>query len=714
MAARTGTTLGRRSDASQAARDKHTRLLSWFEQEMRRQSMNRFQMSLDEDYYDSEQWQIDEAAAVRARGQNPVVYNEVKPTIDWLIGVERRTRTDFQVINVHEDSTEADADAKNKTKLLKYLAAANRVEFRRSQAADDCFKAGLGWIEVGVSPDPEDEPIYVRAESWRNMLYDSLGVERDLADSRYVFRFRIIDLDIAQAFFPDKKDELQAACIGRDEDRYLEWWNGRPIEEMDAATPLPGKWSMYDSDAWGKNQRERVMLIEAWYKDPTTESRGGTSAIDRVRMQMRCTILTDKNIIMDVPSPYRHNKFPFVPYWCYRRKKDGAPYSPVRPVRGPQDALNKRMSKALFVMSTNQVLAEKSAFDPKVMTAEEARDEMQAPDGFVLLNEGGLKKIEINRDNDVAQGHLQLAEADRLIIRNSTGISSENLARDTNITAGVALEKKAEQGSQLTAEIFDNLLFARQLEGELSVSLIEQFYNEPKVFSINGERKKRDYVKINQPGPNGERLNDITKRKAQFVIGEQAWKQSLQRAAFESMMQLLQKLATAAPQVVLALLDVVFELSDVENKQLVLERIRSVTGQRDPDEPMTPEQEQAAQQQQAIMNKKVQAEMAQLDAQIKEAIGKGESLDASALKTRIEALYVAMQAAQVVTGMPGAAPVADELLASVGFDDRHPGAQAPPPVPRPVIPQSPNPLLGDGAAAGIETPTADGIRQQEV
>jgi hypothetical protein len=146
----------------------------------------------------------------------------------------------------------------------------------------------------------------------------------------------------------------------------------------------------------------------------------------------------------------------------------------------------------------------------------------------------------------------------------------------------------------------------------------------------------------------------------------------------------------------------------------VLERIRSVTGQRDPDEPMTPEQEAQAQQQQAIANKQMQAQMAQLDAQIKEAIGKGESLDASALKTRIEALYVAMQAAQVVTGMPGAAPVADELLASVGFDDRHPGAQPPPPVPRPVIPQSPNPLLGDGAAAGIETPTADGIRQQEV
>jgi len=544
------------------------------------------------------------------------------------------------------------------------------------------------------------------------MLYDSLGPRRDLEDSRYLFRFRMVDLDIAIAYFPDKEQQLRASCVSRDSDHYMEWWNGRPMDELQGFTPMPGKFQMYDSDSWLNNTRERVMLIEAWYKEPTKETRGGTSSIDRLRMTMQCTILTEKHILLDVASPYKHNKYPFVPLWCYRRKKDNAPYSPIRPVRGPQDALNKRMSKALHVLSTNQVIAEVGAFSNESMTAQEVRDELRAPDGFAVVAKDGLAKIKTNRENDVAQGHLQLAQVDQAMIRNASGISSENLGRDTNITAGVALKAKAEQGGQLTAEIFDNLLFARQLEGELTLSLIEQFYTEAKVFSVAGERAKRDYTKINQPNPDvpGEVLNDITKRKTQFIIGEQAWKQSLQEAAFESMMALLAQLAPSSPQIVINLLDVVVELADLPNKRLILQRIRQVTGMTDPDEPPTPEAQQAKAQQDAIAAKQAEAQMAQLDAEIAKAQATGKNLDAKSLETIAKAVYVTMQAAQVVTSTPHVTPVADELLKSFGFKDQNGGVIAPQPMqPEPMqqqMPQAiPSPQMGDGAATGIETPT---------
>lgn len=716
--ARAEATTGKKNlPATKTELELHSRLMSWFHQEMSRQAHNRYQMSLDEDYYDSMQWLPEEEAELKSRGQNPTVYNEIKPTIDWLIGMERRTRTDFNIISMHDESPEADEDAKNKTKLLKYIAEANRLEFERSSAADDTFKAGLGWIEVGISPDPEEEPIYVRSESWRNMLYDSLGPRRDLDDSRYLYRFRMVDLDIAIAYFPDKERQLRASCVSRDSDYYMEWWNNKPIDELQSYSALPGKFNMYDSDAWLNNNRERVMLIEAWHKEPTKESRGGTSTVDRIRMKMRCTIMTEKHVVLDVDSPYKHNKYPFVPCWAYRRKKDNAPYGPIRPVRGPQDALNKRMSKALFVLSTNQVIAEAGAFDATSMSPEEARDEVRAPDGFVILAKGGLDKFKVTRENDVAQGHLQLAQADQAIIRNASGISSESLNRDTNITAGVALKQKAEQGGQLTAELFDNLLFARQLEGELTLSLIEQYYTEPKIFSVTGERNKRDYTKINQPDPAnpGKKLNDITARKSQFIIGEQAWKQSLQQAAFESLMELLTNLAPTAPQIVMGLLDTVFELADIPNKRVILQRIRTITGQTDPDEPMTPEQQLAQQQQKAVAQKQMEAQMAQLDADIQKAKATGANLDAKSLETTLKALYVAMQAAQVIGQMPTITPVADELLKSAGFVDKNGGQVIAQPDPGPAggpVPPLPNPMLGDGAATGIETPVgADNVQQ---
>jgi hypothetical protein len=692
-------------------RDQHDKLMSWFRQEMNRQAHNRYQMAMDEDYYDTIQYLPNEVAELNARGQAATVYNEVKSTVDFLIGLERRTRTDFNIIAMHDDSLEADEDAKTKTKLLKYFAEVNRAEFERSQTADDKFKAGLGWTEVGINPDPEDALIYIRSESWRNMLYDSLGTRRDLDDARYLFRFRMVDLDIATAYFPDKKAQLKASCVSSDSEKYMEYWNNQPTEPTYGSMPV-GKYNMYDSESWTNNTRERVMLIECWHKKPTKETRGGTSAIDRIKMTMHCTIMTEKYTILDVPSPYKHNKFPFVPNWAYRRKKDNAPYGPIRPIRGPQDALNKRMSKALFILSTNQIIAEADAFDKEVMSVREVRDELRAPDGFAVLARGGINKIKQNRENDVAQGHLQLAEADRAMIRNGSGISSESLNRDTNITSGIALKQKAEQGSQLTAELFDNSLLARQLEGELTLSLIEQFCDSPMIFSITGDRNKRDYIRVNQPDPANPdlKLNDITARKAQFIIGEQPWKQSLQQAAFEDLMQLLTTLAPSSPQIVLGLLDSVFELADIPNKRVILQRIRTITGMTDPDEPMTQEEQSAMAEKKALAQKQMEAQMAQLDADIQKARSTGANLDAKSLETTLKALYVAMQAAQVIGQMPTITPVADELLKSAGFVDKNGGsASAQPamtaPTPTEPVPAEPiePPMLADGAQAGIET-----------
>lgn len=201
----------------------------------------------------------------------------------------------------------------------------------------------------------------------------------------------------------------------------------------------------------------------------------------------------------------------------------------------------------------------------------------------------------------------------------------------------------------------------------------------------------------------------MTARKAQFVIGEQAWKQSLQQAAFESVMQLLTQLAPTAPQVVAALLDTVFEMADIPNKQMVLQRIRQATGMQDPDEKPTPEQQQAKQQQEALAQAQQEAQMAQLKADIQKSNAQGEQLDADRLKKIIESVYMAMQASQVITAQPGVTPVADELLKSAGFVDRNPGMPQVPmqePAVQEQQEQMPqHPMQAVGAMQGIETQT---------
>lgn len=728
---------------TRAEREEEQRLLDklkgWRDQEIARQSTNRFQMALDEDFYDGMQWDLTDARALLERGQNPVVYNEVKPTCDWLIGTERRTRIDHKVTPTTRGKA-ANDDATNKSKLLKYLSEVNRSEFTRSQAFDDAIKAGLGWVEVGVRADPEEEPIYDRSESWRNVLYDSLGTALDLSDSRYLFRMRWLDLDIAQAYFPESKDLLEQSAETNPDNRGVDWWFGRRLSELDpdeSGLILNSRFEQFDASAWMFNARDRVQCYEAWWYAPSTETTGvGSNVYDRVRMRMRCTVFTDAGILWSDWSPYRHNRFPLIPVWCYRRKRDGAPYGIIRNIRGPQESLNKRMSKSLHILSTNRIHAESDAIDHEEMDEDEIREEAAAPDGFVKWAPGALKdrKVLFQTDRELAQGHLALADRDRVAIREVGGVTSESLGRDSNLVSGVALKAKADQGSTVTAQPFDNLRLARQLEGEIKLSLIEQYYTEPKEFRITGERNKHDFVAINQRDPvTGQVLNDVTAMKASFVIDEQDYRESLMQAMFEQLMDMLGKIAAVDPMFSRNTIDLVMEYAPVPMKDALIKRIRDITGQMDPDEELTPEKQAEKQMakdaERAAQTVQIEAAKAKVDdmkasaglkqAQAGKTVAEIEKLDAERITKLLEGIYAALQAAQVVAQVPGAAPVGDELLRSAGFKDQAgtgagieaPAAAAQPPVGQPMPDSGMPPNQQTGRMAGIETPdVGDNLR----
>jgi hypothetical protein len=249
---------------------------------------------------------------------------------------------------------------------------------------------------------------------------------------------------------------------------------------------------------------------------------------------------------------------------------------------------------------------------------------------------------------------------------------------------------------------------------------------KPLVVSVPGERKQSEMLEINKPMDDGTVLNDITARQSRFVVGEQAWKQNLGMAAFESMMDLLGKLAPVAPQVVTSILDIVFEYADLPNKETLLRRIREATGQPGPDNQQTPEQQAATQQKAALAQAQFEANLDTLKASVAKLQAEGAKVQADTVLAKLTALYESAQAAAILAAQPAITPVADELLASAGFvDENSPqpviDAQAPQPVPAvPGAPgQQPPPLQqADGATvgaqAGIGTPNAPSSAPQGV
>lgn len=638
------------------ARDVLRRLLGWYYREREIQADNRLQMAVDADFYDGDQWEPEDAAVLEGRGQTPLVFNEVAPMVDWLIGTERRARVDWRVLPRSEDAVEI-ADVK--TKVMKYVSDVNRVAFNRSRAFADAVKVGVGWLDDGVRNDPTQDVIYSKYEDWRNVLWDSMAVEHDLSDARYIFRTRWVDEDVACAMYPERADVLRRA-VQQDQEYSAQQWaedefyyqgHTAPHHESGRGSYAGGGRGNVDSE-----QRRRVRLIECQFRMPVTSKvvtggpfkgafvepwdhvllqaigQAGGSIVDRVTMRMHVAVFTEGHMLALGPMPMRHNSFSLTPVWCYRRGRDRMPYGAIRRTRDLQMDLNKRASKALFLLSTNQIFAEKGAVDD----INEAREEVNQPDGTVIIRAG--KKFEVHRDTEMAAGQVQMMTLNAQAIQKSAGISNENLGRQTNASSGEAIKARQMQGSVVTTEPFDNLRYAVQVQGEKQLSLVEQWYTEEKAVRLSGNKGRLEWVRVNAPEvqPDGSVrfLNDITASLADFVVSEQDYSGTLRQAMFDAMTQMASRMP---PDVAMRLMTMAMDYSDLPNHEAIAEEMRRITGERDPDKPLTPEEQQQAQQQMQAQAEALQLQQESTRAALQEQVAKIREINARAAKLEAEA-----------------------------------------------------------------------------
>lgn len=667
----------------------HKRLLSYYAQELDRQAENRHQMAVDEDFYDNIQWSEEDERTLKDRGQVPLVYNVISTSVNWLLGTEKRGRTDFKVLPRRKEDSKP---AERKTALMKYLSDVNHTGFHRSRAFEDAVKAGVGWLEDGVQDDVEGEPVYSRYESWRNILWDSAATETDLSDARYIFRSKWVDVDLAQAMFPERADIIATSSISgglgfaTDDDYGDDAMDSHELElESDGISVVSAN----------SHHRGRVRLMEAWVRRPVTVKRmrggdftgdiweednpahveqleeGRAEVVERVMMRVHVAIMCDAGMLWFSPSPYRHNRFPFVPIWGYRRARDGMPYGFIRGLRDIQQDINKRASKALHILSTNKTIMEKGAVD----NIDEFIEEVARPDAVIEKNPG--KELVLNADRELAQAHLDMMSRSIAMIQQQSGVTDENLGRRTNASSGIAIARRQEQGSLATAKFFDNLRFSAQLQGENQLSLIEQFFSDQKAFRITNMRGTPEYIVINDGLPE----NDIVRTKADFIISDADWRASVRQAQVEELLELITKLAPVAPQAVLVTLDLLVESMDLPMRDELVLRIRQMTGQRDPDaEEPTPEelaQAQAKQEAQAMQKAMMEAQIAdkQAGAMKKQAEAQRVSINAQQILGQmagqnVQTQKAALEAALAVINMPPAVPVADTILHEAGYQGR--------------------------------------------
>ncbi|EKN4096904.1 TPA: portal protein [Yersinia enterocolitica] len=605
-------------------------------------------------YYDGDQLAPEVVAKLRERGQPLTQHNLIAPTIDGVLGMEAKTRTDLMVI----------ADDPNEE--MEIMAEAVNAEFAdacrlsglnkaRSDAYAEQIKAGLSWVEVRRNDDPFANKFKVSTVHRNEVFWDWFSREADLSDCRWLMRKRWLDVDEVKGTFPDKAQII---------DYSLNEWKGfvdtvlADGQESDLMSAYEEyqSWSR-ESTEWVTSNRKRVLLQVIYYRtfqrlpilqlsngrvveyDKNNVMHAVAVATDRVQVTMarvsriRESWFVGPHFIIDRPCTAPQGMFPLIPFWGYRKDKTGAPYGLACRAIPAQDEVNFRRIKLTWLLQAKRVIKDSDATE---MTDKQLAEEIERPDGVINLNPNRANKttaadaLNIQQDFQVAQQQFQVMQESMKLIQDGLGVYSAFLGQDSNASSGVAISNLVEQGATTLAEINDNYQFACQQVGQLLLCyLLEELTkrrNYPVVINRDDPRKRKEVV-LNAAEEAGRMNNDVSRLRAHIALAP-----IQQTPAYKS--QLAQRLSEVItglpPQIQVSVLDMWVELLDLPNKQEFVERIRGALGTpKSPDE-MTPEEQQAAQQEQQLQQQ--QQELA-----MREIAGKVAKLEAEAQRINAQA-----------------------------------------------------------------------------
>jgi hypothetical protein len=209
--------------------EQHARLVRWFEEAERSSQNEREQAERDRDYYDGAQLTPGELAALKKRGQPPLIDNYIRDKVDLLCGMERKARTD-PVAYPRTPQEEDRADAA--TQALRYLQDDLVLPQIRSSVWENMLIEGIGGAELGLEDDGKGGAnITLTHVAWDRLFRDPHSRTADCSDSRYHGIVAWMDRDQLEEMYPNAGDVLEEAFAPRGRAAPMAtgpaWWPGR-------------------------------------------------------------------------------------------------------------------------------------------------------------------------------------------------------------------------------------------------------------------------------------------------------------------------------------------------------------------------------------------------------------------------------------------------------------------------------------------------------
>ena len=413
----------------------------------------------DRDWYDNfddSQWDENEKLVLKKREQPPTTSNRVKRKVNFLCGVEQKSRSDPSALARLPGQEEA---ANTATKVLTFIEDNTRFD----RVASRCFKEyvveGLGACEVIV----EGDDIVINKLDFDRLFYDPRSSEEDFSDARYIGYQEWFDKEDALELFDG--EEAEAAISGS--------MSGNVLDE--GYEDKPGL-------HWGDSQRERVRIACMYWKN-------GKGVWHYV-------YFTGGGILTEGVSTYIEDDEPACPIIAASAyvTRDNDRYGSVRDMISPQRELNYRKSMSVFHLKDNRIWSQPGVFDEN---ASKPTEEMGKANGHVIANGTlGQEWGQIDKSQEVSINFQLMQEAKGEI--DVQGPNAGLQGRGTEDQSGKAIA--LQQNAGLAEE---NTLFDTHNDWKLRVYRAmwwraKQFWTEEKAIRITDDQQATGFIVVNQ------------------------------------------------------------------------------------------------------------------------------------------------------------------------------------------------------------------------
>lgn len=630
---------------------------------------------LNEDYYLGGGLQWSDADRLKLESvKRPVIENNfVFPAVNTSIGIQLQSRVDIAFKPRRGGATEEVATTLSK--LTRQICDDIKFKWTESQIYADGMIQQRGFYDLRINFDTnimgdieccELDPL--------DVIIDPDAQSYDPERWQDVITIRYLTVDDIEQLYGAKKakevDQMLSSIMNADLD---EDYEGRSrfgnIEDAvfrDDYTDETGIKRVLVIDRQSRRLDLQKVIVyphgdivpmEGMSEEQiaSAENEGGCCS-KRMAKRIRWTVSTADVLLHDDWSPYR--TYTIVPYFPYFRR--GRTRGMVDNARSPQEAHNKLASQVVQILGSTAnggYFVEEGSLT-NMSTAD--LENVGAKTGIVVEYKKGSTRPEKINANQLPTGFEKILERNENSIKSITGMSDAVQGQDGRSISGVAKQSDQYQGQAQLGGPINNLARTRHLFSLKLLELIQDFYTAHRIVMITDESDIANVqhvpLGINEPGPAGEILNDLTLGEYDVIATDAPTQATFNDNQFSQAMEMKGE-GIQIPDTF------IIEMSSLSKKNEIASAMANAAEDRDPEAEAKAESLIAAAEKSRAQAKTELAKVEKMVAEI-------EKLKAEAVGTSVDGQYSAVQTAAAISQDPTVAPLADQLLRSAGYDDK--------------------------------------------